>query len=203
MHAARVAPEKTVFSARPAVVLFPAERKEKRMAKLSYAEQLKHPNWQRKRLERLQLADWECENCGASSNTLHVHHRRYVKGRMAWEYDNEELEVLCEGCHESEHSARSVLDELLASSASRPTDIAVGLLAGYLACDCAIDDDTESRAKAGREPFFDLGVVAYAMEMYGVDAWRKFVRQVAASRSITPGMVNVIDQWGDAPTEAE
>lgn len=35
MHAARVAPEKTDLSARPAVVPFSAERKEKRMSTYS------------------------------------------------------------------------------------------------------------------------------------------------------------------------
>ena len=70
---------------------------------MTYAEQLRHPNWQRKRLERLEAAGWECENCGEQQNTLHVHHRQYFKNRMAWEYEDDDLSVLCDGCHSIEH----------------------------------------------------------------------------------------------------
>lgn len=83
------------------------------MAKLTYSEQLKHPKWQRRRLERLNAAQFMCESCGEAEKTLHVHHRRYIKGRMAWEYDDEELPVLCEDCHALEHDARSRLDALI------------------------------------------------------------------------------------------
>lgn len=59
--------------------------------KLSWSQQYKHPQWQRKRLEALEAAGWECENCGEKETTLNVHHKRYVKGRMIWEYDVSEL----------------------------------------------------------------------------------------------------------------
>lgn len=34
---------------------------------------------------------------------LNVHHPRYINGRMPWEYDNDELMVLCEPCHKDQH----------------------------------------------------------------------------------------------------
>lgn len=66
---------------------------------MTYSEQLKHPNWQRKRLEIMQRDDFMCRMCGDSEVTLHIHHRSYEKGRMAWDYPNENFCTLCEGCH--------------------------------------------------------------------------------------------------------
>jgi hypothetical protein len=83
------------------------------MAKLTYSEQLKHPNWQRRRLERLNAVNFMCESCEETQKTLHVHHHRYVKGRMAWEYDDDELSVLCEDCHAQEHDVRARFDAIL------------------------------------------------------------------------------------------
>lgn len=69
------------------------------MSKPTYYELLKHPNWQRKRLEILQRANFECENCGATESTLHVHHTYYEKGLKPWEYPDASLHALCEQCH--------------------------------------------------------------------------------------------------------
>lgn len=66
---------------------------------MAYADDLRHPKWQRKRLEVMQAADWRCSSCSSEDRTLHVHHRRYVKGRKPWEYDNTDLISLCEECH--------------------------------------------------------------------------------------------------------
>lgn len=40
--------------------------------------------------------------CGSTSN-LQIHHLRYIKGKMAWEYKDKDLIVLCETCHEKIH----------------------------------------------------------------------------------------------------
>ncbi len=110
---ARVAPEKAVF--RPALPLrsLPGLNGTD-MGTMTYREQLLHPNWQRKRLEALQKAEFHCERCSDGDNTLHVHHKRYVKGRLAWEYELGELAVLCEACHEEEHQDQQLRSELLA-----------------------------------------------------------------------------------------
>lgn len=70
------------------------------MAKPSYSELLKHPLWQRKRLEILQRDNFCCLNCGSAEKTLHVHHTYYEKGLKPWEYPNKSYRSLCEGCHE-------------------------------------------------------------------------------------------------------
>jgi len=73
------------------------------MKQLSYAEKLKSPNWQKKRLEILSLRGFKCEVCGDEENQIQVHHRFYLKGREPWQYDNDVFQVLCEKCHKSEH----------------------------------------------------------------------------------------------------
>jgi hypothetical protein len=67
--------------------------------KPTYVEQLKHPNWQRKRLEILEREEFMCEECENADLTLHVHHGYYEKGLSPWEYPDESLHVLCEDCH--------------------------------------------------------------------------------------------------------
>ncbi len=75
----------------------------------SYAIKLRDPRWQKKRLEVLNRAGWECEMCGDKESTLHVHHKQYFKGREPWEYDDEQLSVLCECCHAAQHEGVDLL----------------------------------------------------------------------------------------------
>lgn len=68
-----------------------------------YAELLKKPQWQKRRLQMLEKAGWKCVECGAEEQQLHVHHKRYIAGAKPWEYEDEDLAVLCERCHEKAH----------------------------------------------------------------------------------------------------
>ena len=70
----------------------------------SYAEKLRDPRWQRKRLEVMQSAGWACELCGDEKTTLNVHHRHYRRGAEPWDYKRRELQCLCEPCHTLIHS---------------------------------------------------------------------------------------------------
>lgn len=65
----------------------------------TYADKLKDPRWQRKRLEVMENASWECLNCGSKDSELQVHHPAYLKGKEPWEYDESQLECLCKDCH--------------------------------------------------------------------------------------------------------
>lgn len=67
----------------------------------TYADQLKDPRWQRKRLEIMQREHFTCEQCGTHTETLHIHHGYYERGLAPWEYPDETLHCLCEGCHET------------------------------------------------------------------------------------------------------
>ena len=71
---------------------------------VTYAQKLKDPRWQRKRLEVLEAAEFACQLCYDSQSTLHVHHKAYFKGREPWEYDKAQLAALCESCHEDHHA---------------------------------------------------------------------------------------------------
>lgn len=69
-----------------------------------YWQQLRDPRWQRKRLEIMQRADFECEYCGAADQTLNVHHKVYRKGAPPWDYPSDQLVCICGCCHEEEHA---------------------------------------------------------------------------------------------------
>lgn len=121
-----------------------------------YLSLLKRPEWQKKRLEKLELAGWECENCGCKDNQLHVHHRQYFKNRMPWQYNNEQLEVLCNECHEKTHISISCLKDLL--SYSNPDEI-FAILFGY------VDDQIVVQLQEFPEHFYSIdfqaiGVIA-------------------------------------------
>ena len=66
---------------------------------MTYAEKLKHPKWQKKRLEILSRDKFTCKKCGDKDTTLHVHHLEYSKGKEPWEYPNKSLITLCGDCH--------------------------------------------------------------------------------------------------------
>lgn len=70
---------------------------------MTYQQKLRHPLWQKKRLEALNMAGWKCQRCEAVNKPLHVHHKIYRKGLDPWEYTFQELESLCEQCHTKEH----------------------------------------------------------------------------------------------------
>ncbi len=110
----------------------------------SYSEQLLDPRWQRKRLEVLNAADFCCEDCGSDQKTLHVHHRQYRKGALAWEYSADELVSLCDQCHETRHKIQSRLNFVLSninnSGLSELLGYAEAALVGYEATSIKVFD---------------------------------------------------------------
>lgn len=74
--------------------------------KSKYAEKLRDPRWQKKRLEIMQRDEFTCQACDSKEKTLNVHHCYYKKGADPWDYENESLVTLCEECHESEKVGR-------------------------------------------------------------------------------------------------
>jgi hypothetical protein len=66
---------------------------------MTYAEKLKDPRWQKKRLEILERDKWTCKACGDKERTLHVHHIFYLPHIDPWEIHNGLLITLCEKCH--------------------------------------------------------------------------------------------------------
>lgn len=79
------------------------------MAKPTYYELLKHPKWQEKRLRIMERDGFKCLECGSNDTTLNVHHGYYRKGAEPWDYEDETLHTLCEGCHKKAEILRAEL----------------------------------------------------------------------------------------------
>ncbi len=69
----------------------------------NYGEQLKHPKWQKRRLEILQRDGWKCVSCENGDEELHVHHTSYMD-ESPWEYPDDCLVSLCHICHRVHHA---------------------------------------------------------------------------------------------------
>mgnify|MGYP001615638009 CR=1 FL=1 len=72
-------------------------------------EYYKSPEWQRRRLEAMQYADFRCQLCNANAKQLHVHPRTYDN------FKNEpptDLTVLCDGCHAKFHGKNKSVKSL-------------------------------------------------------------------------------------------
>jgi 5-methylcytosine-specific restriction endonuclease McrA len=77
---------------------------------VKYTEQLLTINWKNKRLIILKRDNFSCRCCG-SENDLQVHHKKYIVGRMAWEYPNSILITVCGECHLFIHNTRKIKSE--------------------------------------------------------------------------------------------
>jgi hypothetical protein len=77
---------------------------------MTYAEKLRSPEWQKKRLEILQRDKWKCQCCGNKDETLNVHHTLYVKNKNPWDYKDAVYKTLCESCHKKWHEAKLHID---------------------------------------------------------------------------------------------
>ena len=86
---------------------------------MDYKEQIKSPQWQRRRLEIMQRDDFTCQICGCKDKALNVHHTAYEQGKLIWEYPDDTLITLCESCHEYEHMKDVSINELLCSIKKR------------------------------------------------------------------------------------
>lgn len=77
---------------------------------MTYAEKLKDPRWQKKRLGVLERAGWACEFCGDKGTTLNVHHLEYYAN--PWEVEDESLQCLCAPCHELASKSLKALTQI-------------------------------------------------------------------------------------------
>jgi hypothetical protein len=79
----------------------------------AYADKLRDPRWQRRRLEIMQRDYWRCTKCRDKESTLHVHHRYYLRGTEPWEYPPDAFMTLCERCHTLETQTRGEAERQL------------------------------------------------------------------------------------------
>ncbi len=62
--------------------------------------------WKEMRLAAIEHAGDLCEACGRTAKSgavLQLHHKKYIRGMLPWEYSFAELSVLCKGCHAEIH----------------------------------------------------------------------------------------------------
>lgn len=69
----------------------------------TYAEKLKDPRWQKKRLTVFSRDSFTCRVCQDSENTLHLHHIKYTK-KDPWDEPDDNLRTVCEKCHSDIHN---------------------------------------------------------------------------------------------------
>jgi hypothetical protein len=69
--------------------------------KPTYGELLMRPEWYAKRSRIIELARFECVECGdhLEEHQFEVHHRYYLRGRKPWEYPDKALMCVCGPCH--------------------------------------------------------------------------------------------------------
>lgn len=103
------------------------------MGKPTYYELLRHPNWQKKRLEVMDAAKFQCVNCGSRDITLNIHHTYYERGKKPWEYPTNSLRCLCEDCHKTEHATRDAVKKIIGGMEPYDIDRMLGFAAAYAA----------------------------------------------------------------------
>jgi len=62
--------------------------------------------WKLFRREVIEMDGGRCSQCGreqGQDTILQVHHRRYISGKMPWEYECNDCYTLCKGCHAMFH----------------------------------------------------------------------------------------------------
>ncbi len=71
--------------------------------KWDYRGYLQSPAWKARRVEALIRAGYKCEKCGMIGVKLEIHHKTYAN---IGNERPEDLEVLCERCHEGVNRGR-------------------------------------------------------------------------------------------------
>lgn len=103
---------------RPVLVPGQYSRRKKKTQPSAYSEKLKHPLWQKLRLEVFERDNWTCQECFSKENSLQVHHCYYAKGNP-WNTPADCLVTLCAVCHEErqkdEEKAKHALGRMLAN----------------------------------------------------------------------------------------
>lgn len=103
---------------RPVLVPGQYSRRKKKAQPSAYSEKLKHPLWQKLRLEVFERDNWTCQECFEEGKSLQVHHCYYAKGNP-WDTPKECLITLCEECHkerqDEEEKAKLALGLMLAT----------------------------------------------------------------------------------------
>lgn len=66
----------------------------------------RHAEWVKFRKDVIRLDNNRCVRCARGTHqgaVLQVHHKRYISGKLPWQYALADCETLCKGCHAEEH----------------------------------------------------------------------------------------------------
>jgi hypothetical protein len=122
-----------------------------------YLQLLRDPRWQKVRLDVFQRDGWTCKHCYSTTETLQVHHKRYLPGRRPpWESPLEDLVTLCEVCHQQATAAGKYIRDRVGDLDPAETELLVGILRGM---DMASHHDLESSGPFGPVSFRALSMV--------------------------------------------
>lgn len=101
---------------------------------MTYAEKLRDPRWQKKRLQILERDYWCCQSCSDGTKNLQVHHLFYAK-RDPWDYPDDAYQTLCDECH---RTRQGIVDSSIESLRVLLGRIPTPLL--WSVVDCSIDE---------------------------------------------------------------
>ena len=76
---------------------------ERRKRKEYYNRLLEDKRWKEFRLKVMSERGNRCECCGGT-DILQIHHTFYISGKMPWEYNIDDMRVLCKKCHQRIHN---------------------------------------------------------------------------------------------------
>ena len=76
---------------------------ERRKRKEYYNRLLEDKRWKEFRLKVMSERGSRCECCGGT-HILQIHHTFYISGKMPWEYNIDDMRVLCKKCHQRIHN---------------------------------------------------------------------------------------------------
>jgi hypothetical protein len=150
----------------------------------SYADKLKDPRWQKKRLEVLEAAGWTCDQCQEAGKTLNVHHDYYLPGKEPWEYELDMLRALCNDCHTKEHADWRALHDLV--TAGMPLDTLLSFAYCFTGCpEIRCENDEHVGGICLATGISRADVIDMAIERGGWLSWKDlvFVRFFTPTRS--------------------
>lgn len=171
----------------------------------TYSEKLKHPLWQRKRLEIMERDFFGCQICGDGESTLHVHHKRYIKGAQPWEYKDCDLVTVCENCHDKAHGLMDKAQEFMASlqlEGPRNVNEILAMAAGFSASWGSAAGNVVGEDFFGECPSaYVVGEIADGIFWVGLKnlvAFHDLIREFGANRVINTALAAL---HGEEPNE--
>lgn len=141
---------------------------------IDYKEQIKSPEWQKRRLEILKRDKFTCQACGENNKELHIHHIKYLKNTNYWDYPDNLLITLCDECHTAEHLCKDewIPNTIKIINTSGFTYMEIFAVLQYVFIDSILESDTIPNVLSS--VFHGVNFSCYKNnDIYGLSNWRK------------------------------